>query len=210
MTGSAVLVSQATAQKPPAHAGINDELRRARRGGGRDRAARRQLDVEMLERAWVDAIPRRDAAIVNRIMADDFAGIDPVGNLFTKATYLPDLRNGVFTAKPIELDEIKTRIFGETAVVTSRIKIKGGLDLGSNDERLRQAARSVAMRGVARQRGPSRGLPRHGHVGRCARCLQSTSVVWGAAASRPVGQANDCVTCHAMNPHAGISHPDLR
>ena len=77
----------------------------------------------MLERAWAAAIPRRDAAIVNRIMADDFEGIDPVGNVFTKATYLPDLRNGAFGVQPIELDEIKTRLFGETAVVTSRIKI---------------------------------------------------------------------------------------
>ena len=37
---------------------------------------------------------------------------------------LPDLENGVFASAPIELDEIKTRVFGDTAVVTSRIKVQ--------------------------------------------------------------------------------------
>ena len=43
-----------------------------------DEVSRRddELDVVMLERAWVEAIPRRDAAIVNRILTDDFEGID--------------------------------------------------------------------------------------------------------------------------------------
>jgi ketosteroid isomerase-like protein len=129
--GSAAPIGQATAQKP------NPDPKPLERPGivtdpaatpkGVDDSAPRddELDVVLLERAWVDAIPRRDAAIVNRIMADDFAGIDPVGNIFTKATYMPDLRNGVFTNQPIELDEIKVRLFGETAVVTSRIKVAG-------------------------------------------------------------------------------------
>ena len=78
----------------------------------------------MLERAWVDAITRRDAAVINRIMADDFEGIDPVGNVYSKATYLPDLRNGAFNSAPIELDQMKTRIFGETGFVTSRVKLQ--------------------------------------------------------------------------------------
>ena len=52
------------------------------------------IDLEMLERAWVDAVNRRDAAVVSRIVADDFGGIDSAGNRFTKAAYLLDLRNG--------------------------------------------------------------------------------------------------------------------
>src|SRR5262249_25099669 len=89
-----------------------------------------EIDLIMLERAWVDAIRRRDAAVVSRIMAEDFEGIDPAGNVFTQATYLPDLRTGVFGDQPIVLDEIKARIFGESAVVTSRIKISTHPTLG--------------------------------------------------------------------------------
>jgi ketosteroid isomerase-like protein/biotin carboxyl carrier protein len=79
-----------------------------------------------LDRAWAGAIPRRDTAFVNRILADDFAGIDPAGNIFTKAAYLSDLSNGAFSDKDrIELDEVKPRIFGDVAVVTSLIKLNG-------------------------------------------------------------------------------------
>ena len=82
-TGSAVLVSQATAQKPTARSGAVEKP-------GRTAAARRlpfaddAIDLEMLERAWVDALNRRDAAVVSRIMADDFAGIDSAGTTFTR------------------------------------------------------------------------------------------------------------------------------
>jgi ketosteroid isomerase-like protein len=130
-SGSAALIGQATAQKPNPdpkpleRPGIVTDPTATPKGVNDSAPRDDELDVILLERAWVDAIPRRDAAIVNRIMADDFEGIDPVGNIFTKATYLPDLGNGVFTNQPIELDEIKVRLFGETAVVTSRIKIPG-------------------------------------------------------------------------------------
>jgi RNA polymerase sigma factor (sigma-70 family) len=121
MGGSAVVFSQVPSQKSESRPGS------AAPAGEADREAIRgdELDVIMLDRAWVDAIPRRDAAVVNRILADDFEGVDTAGNLFTKASYLPDLRNGAFGVQTIELDEIKTRLFGETAVVTSRIKIAG-------------------------------------------------------------------------------------
>jgi RNA polymerase sigma factor (sigma-70 family) len=124
LTGSAVLLGQASGQKPSE--GAAD-------AGGRAAAVAQvllgsrndELDVKLLERAWADAIPRRDSAIINRVMADDFEGIDPAGNVFTKSSYMPDLAHGVFSDQPIELDEVKTRVFGDAAVATSRIKIAG-------------------------------------------------------------------------------------
>jgi Domain of unknown function (DUF4440) len=123
-TGSAVLVSQATAQKPTGPVTKIDSLTSSRQADGESSTRVDELDVVLLERAWVDAIPRNDSAVVNRIMADDFEGIDPVGNVFTKEKYLAGLRSGTFTTRAITIDEIKTGIFGETAVVTSRIKVE--------------------------------------------------------------------------------------
>jgi ketosteroid isomerase-like protein len=123
-TGSAVLVSQATAQKPTGPVTKIDSLTSSRQADGESSTRDDELDVVLLERAWVDAIPRHDSAVVNRIMADDFEGIDPVGNVFTKEKYLAGLRSGTFTTRAITIDEIKTGIFGETAVVTSRIKVE--------------------------------------------------------------------------------------
>jgi hypothetical protein len=72
----------------------------------------------------VDAVNRRDEAVVGRIIADDFAGIDSGGGRFTKSSYLLDVRNGAFGAEPRVQEEVKVRLFGESPVVTSRIKLE--------------------------------------------------------------------------------------
>jgi ketosteroid isomerase-like protein len=120
-TGSAILLGQASAQK----SGDYVDAPRATPGARAEvtSSSDDQVEVEMLERAWAAAIPRRDVAVVNRILAEDYEGIDPVGNRFSKSTYIPDLKNGVFASTPIELDEVQTRVLGDTAIVTSRIKV---------------------------------------------------------------------------------------
>jgi RNA polymerase sigma factor (sigma-70 family) len=126
-TASAVALSQAPAQKfaepsnaggfasnvsaPPVQADLTDD----------------EAEVAMLDRAWADAIPRRDTAFVKRILADDFAGIDPAGTTFTKAGYLSDMGSGAFSNDRIGLEEVKPRVFGDVAVVTSLIKINDEL-----------------------------------------------------------------------------------
>ena len=79
----------------------------------------------MLERAWIDAINRHDTAVVDRILADDFEGIDQAGNAFDKAAALREPLLGAFlTDSYAELDQVKTRVFGDTAVATSRFKVR--------------------------------------------------------------------------------------
>ena len=77
--GAAVLVSQATAQKPAGQANMIDRLSTLSQAADQSATRDDELDVAMLERAWVDAIPRRDAAVVRRVLADDFEGINLVG-----------------------------------------------------------------------------------------------------------------------------------
>ena len=48
--------SPANASAPPVQADLTED----------------EAEVAMLDRAWADAIPRRDTAAVNRILADDF------------------------------------------------------------------------------------------------------------------------------------------
>ena len=114
---SAVLASQATAQKP------NAAARTIEKPAGAATVSDDTVDLEMLECAWVDAVNRRDEAVVSRIIADDFAGVDSGGGRFTKTSYLLDVRNGAFGAEPRVQEEVKVRLFGDSAVVTSRIKL---------------------------------------------------------------------------------------
>ena len=115
---SAVLVNQATAQKPSAAARTIDKP------AGAAPVSDDAVDLEMLKHAWVDAVNRRDEAVVSRIIADDFAGVDSGGGRFAKTSYLRDVRNGAFGAGPREQEEVKVRLFGDSAVVTSRIKLE--------------------------------------------------------------------------------------
>ena len=85
-TGSAALFGQASARGRTGNSVRPHPASSPSAEGPRPPAASDEsVNLEMLERAWVDAITRRDAAVINRIMADDFEGIDPAGNVFSKA-----------------------------------------------------------------------------------------------------------------------------
>jgi RNA polymerase sigma factor (sigma-70 family) len=83
-----------------------------------------ELDVAMLERSWLSALERSDRDVVDRILADGFEGVDPAGRTFAKDTYLQEVAKGAYALGLIEPIEIAVRSFGDTAVLTSRIRIK--------------------------------------------------------------------------------------
>ena len=195
--GSAVLVSQATAQRLSApHVAVANPGQMPE--GAREAPVSEDvLDLEMLERAWVDAVNRRDMAVVRRIIADDFSTIDSAGNTSNRSDYLLGVLNGVSSNQPIALDEIKTRIFGETAAITSRIKIK-------------TAPSSGRMTNVYVKRlGHWRCVASHtsGVVMRTCPAINTTKrreqLLDQTAASRPstlatqrTGLSSSCMTCH--------------
>ena len=71
-----------------------------------------------MERDWAKAGQAKDAATMDRIMADDWAGIDFEGKTWTKAMSLADLKSSTSSLSTIELADMKVRVFGNTAVVT--------------------------------------------------------------------------------------------
>jgi RNA polymerase sigma factor (sigma-70 family) len=119
--GTAVLVSQATAQKPLVQEGAAEKsgitIVSAEKAVNADDA----IDLDMLERAWVDALNRKNAAVVGRIIADDFVCIDSAGNRSNRELYLASIRIGDIPGESISQQEIKVQLFDASAVVTSRI-----------------------------------------------------------------------------------------
>ena len=71
-----------------------------------------------MERDWSKAGLNKDAAALDRIVADDWTAIDFQGKTETKAQSLADLKSGSSSVQSIELGEMKVRVFGNTAVVT--------------------------------------------------------------------------------------------
>ena len=68
-----------------------------------------------LENEWVTAIVKKDTGTINRLLADDFSGTTD-DQIYSKADAIEDVKSG--THESLDLDNIKVRLFGDTAVVT--------------------------------------------------------------------------------------------
>ena len=57
-----------------------------------------------------------DASVVERILADDFIGVDPHGGIYDKAKMISDTREGSKFFASNHLNDVKIRFYGDTAV----------------------------------------------------------------------------------------------
>jgi len=82
-----------------------------------------------LNREFVTATSRLDAAVFGRFCADDFTYVSPSGAVLTKAQVLNLYRSisesgKMPTPEALEIDEMTVRIYGDTAVIVSRATLK--------------------------------------------------------------------------------------
>jgi ketosteroid isomerase-like protein len=68
------------------------------------------------ESQWAESVANGDASVVERILADDFLGVDPDGNLYEKARMVADTREAPKEFISNHLNDVKVRFFGDTAV----------------------------------------------------------------------------------------------
>ena len=90
---------------------------------GTQESSRSPLEVEQhirqLNDEWVKAIMRADAAVLDRIMADDFYFTYPLEG-DDKAQFISDITSGDLKIKHIAREQLNVRVFGNTAVLTAR------------------------------------------------------------------------------------------
>jgi ketosteroid isomerase-like protein len=86
---------------------------------------RLRREIESLESQWRTALMQNDVATINRLLADDYLGINPNGTLETKADALALRRSGTTKISSMDPINMKIRIYGETAVVTSQVEVQG-------------------------------------------------------------------------------------
>jgi ketosteroid isomerase-like protein len=89
---------------------------------GKGKATVEQALLKM-ERDWTEALLKKDAATVDKILADDWVFQGPAGTQ-TKAQALSELKSEDSKFDSITQGDMKVRVFGNTAVVT-----------GSDDEK---------------------------------------------------------------------------
>ena len=78
-------------------------------------------DVAALDTAYQAAVKANDAAIMDRILADDFILVEGDGAVSTKADLLKEARSRRIVYKHQEELEQTVRIWGDTAVVTAKL-----------------------------------------------------------------------------------------
>jgi ketosteroid isomerase-like protein len=96
-----------------------------------DRAAVAALDTN-----YQAAVKANDAATMDRILADDFVLVTGKGKSFTKADLLKSARDKSETYEHQEDTEQTVRVWGDTAVVTALLWVKGSNKEGAYDYKL--------------------------------------------------------------------------
>jgi ketosteroid isomerase-like protein len=83
------------------------------------------------------AIVKPDLAFLERVLDKDYSHFRPHGNVENRAQYLEDRKSGSVDFDSLVADEIKVRVFGDTAIVTYRSTAKGkDKDGAINEQRL--------------------------------------------------------------------------
>ena len=81
----------------------------------RNRAEAERYIIES-ERQWAESVATGDTTTLERILADDFIGVDPKGPFYDKAKMISDTRNSPKYFVSNHANDIKVRFYGDTAV----------------------------------------------------------------------------------------------
>ena len=90
-----------------------------------------EATITQLERDWVTAIVKKDAATINRLLADDFNGTSPTAHVYPKTSAIEDLTRNTLVVDSMDLDEISVNVYGNVAVAFTSQEEKsryGGVD----------------------------------------------------------------------------------
>ncbi len=114
--------------------------------------------VEALEKELVGAIARTDLATYDRIVADDYVAIEASGKENLKRDIIAAYRAGTRGYTGLEIFDVRSRVFGDTAIVGARTKgfrRESGRDIPNNVHYIRvYARRDGRWRAVAQKSSP--------------------------------------------------------
>jgi ketosteroid isomerase-like protein len=102
------------------------------------RASRRvKQQIDALEEQWRTATLTGDTASMDKLLSDDFVGISWTGQVNTKQMQLDRIRTHALAVKSMQLSDIKIKIVGPVAIVTSLATVTGQTDGRSIDGNFR-------------------------------------------------------------------------
>ncbi len=80
--------------------------------------------LKALDQRWAEAAMHADLAALDRILSDDLTYTHSSGETQSKAEFVADVRSGRLRYHSIEFENAKARLYGNTVVITSHVRIK--------------------------------------------------------------------------------------
>jgi ketosteroid isomerase-like protein len=78
-----------------------------------------------LEKAFAEAIVKNDLEAIGRLVADDWIIIDSNGEIVDRTRFFEVIKSGALTHDTMESEDLRVRVYGESAVVTAITSAKG-------------------------------------------------------------------------------------
>ena len=95
--------------------------------GGGDTAATVRLLTAQAD-AWDKAIVAKQADAIAANVAPDFAQIDSTGQVHARDAFVADLLDPGLRIDPYTVEDFSVRVYGDTALLTGRIRMSGVSD----------------------------------------------------------------------------------
>ena len=84
-----------------------------------------ETELTNLVKEFSQAIVSNNAKAVARFLANDWVVIDPDGGVIDKSRFLGVIESGALTHESMESEDLRVRVYGDTAVVTALTRTKG-------------------------------------------------------------------------------------
>ena len=91
-----------------------------------------EQEVLRLADAWATAELRGDTTFLERILADDYIGIGPLGFMLTKQEWLARHHAGDLKYESFSLDEVKVRVYNNDAAILTGRQVQNGAYRGNS------------------------------------------------------------------------------
>jgi ketosteroid isomerase-like protein len=82
-------------------------------------------EIIKMEKGFAEAIVKNDPEAIERFVADDWIIINADGGIIDKARFLAVIKSGTLTHDTMESDDMRVRLYGDSAVVSALTRSKG-------------------------------------------------------------------------------------
>jgi ketosteroid isomerase-like protein len=99
-------------------------------------AATTEDEIRQAEKDWAGKVTSRDYAALDQLLAGQLIYAHSTGVIENKSEYMARLRSGVQKYDKIEQQSLTVRIYGNSAVAHSKVRMTGTSDTRAFDDKL--------------------------------------------------------------------------